>query len=186
MVLPWSSPLLWLLENVSLACGSPGSFPCPPPARGLGLLFVVWWGWTPRLPIGLCCWGGDGVKYFCCCCTSGNYLKSFLLGSPLDGGRRLFLGPFWGEEVSSHWLTGFSSFQSEIHEAKNRHIGHSLPCSSLSLELPTWTTFSSSLSVLHLCYMQCPCFVVGIGKSLLHLPGSRSPSIQFNLSSLTF
>ena len=105
----------------------------------------------------------------------------------MDGGRRLFLGPFLGQEVSSHWLAGFLRFQSEIHEAKNRHIGHSSPCSSLSLELPTWTaSFSSSLSVLRLCYMQCPCFVVGIGKSLLHLPGSRSPSIQFNLSSLTF
>lgn len=108
---------------------------------------------------------GDGVKYFRWCCTTGNYLISFLLGSPLDGEGRVFLGPFFGEGVSSHWLAGFSHFQSEIHEAKNRHIGYSLPCSSLSLELPTWTTFfPSSFSVLCLCYMQCPCFLIVLSE----------------------
>lgn len=75
-------------------------------------------------------------------------------------------GLFLGRESLPIGLLASLRFQSEIHEAKNRHIVYSLPCSSLSLELPTWTTFfSASFSVLCLRYMQCPCFLIVLSET---------------------
>lgn len=157
MALPWSFTIIVVTGEYLLSLWLPSQLPCPLPYQRFGPPFVVCGGWTPRLPTWslLLGWGWCEVLPG----TTGNYLISFLVRLPIGWRGEGFLGPFLGRSLFplACWL--LSHFQSEIHEAKNRHIGYSLPCSLLESWAPYLTTFfPSSFSVLCLCYMQCPCF----------------------------